>query len=191
MKKIIIGTIVATIIYFAFQSVMWMGGFHRNFYTYGAKQDTVMKVLSKNLPQEGMYMMPMADPNSPDFKSQQEKLEKSMPGNPWAMVFYHPRMSTFSATYLLMGILYSLVAALIASLVLYYGKFPGFWSRFFVSMAFSVFTLSQGVLNNMNWWSFPWSFVKPQVIDLILGWGIASIWLAWFVKRKAGDIMSA
>ncbi|HSN49926.1 MAG TPA: hypothetical protein VLR52_01760, partial [Bacteroidales bacterium] len=81
MKKIIIGTLVGTIIYFAFQTVMWMGGFHRNFYTYAAKQDTVLKMLSANLPEEGMYMMPMADPNSPDFKAQQEQREKVMIGN--------------------------------------------------------------------------------------------------------------
>jgi hypothetical protein len=186
MKKIIIGSVTGAIIYFAFQSVMWMGGFHRDFYTYAASQDTVLKVLSANLPQEGMYMMPMADPKSPDFKSRQEKMEKMMPGNPWAMVFYHPRMKDFSAGYLLIGILYALVAAFIASVVLYCGRFPGFWSRFFVSMAFAVFALAQGVLDDMNWWSFPWGFIKPQVMDLILGWGLVSVWLAWLVKRKEG-----
>lgn len=188
MKKIIIGTLVGTVIYFGFQAVMWMGGFHRDFYTYAAKQDTVLNILTRNLPGEGLYMMPMADPKNPDFKSHQEKLEKTMVGNPWAMVFYHPKMSDFSASYLLMGILYTLIAALITTIVLYYGKFPGFWSRFFVSMAFALFALSQGVLNNMNWWSFPWSFVKPQVIDLVIGWGLCSVWFAWFVKMKKAPV---
>jgi hypothetical protein len=184
MKKIIIGTLVGTVIYFVFQTIMWMGGFHKDFYTYAAKQDTVMKALSANLPSEGLYMMPMADPKSPDFKVQQEKLEKTMVGNPWAMVFYHPRMSAFSAFYLLKGIMHALIATLVVALVLWYSKFSGFWHRFFVSMAFAVFTLVMAVFSDMNWWSFPWSFVQTQVIDLVFGWGLCSVWLAWFVKLK-------
>lgn len=124
MKKMMIGAIVGTLIYFGFQSVMWMGGFHKDFYTYAEKQDSVLASLSANLPAEGLFMMPMSDPKSPDFKAKQEQLEKKMPGNPWAIV-----------------------------------------------------------LSNMNWWSFPWGFVKPQVFDLVIGWGLCSLWLAWFVKK--------
>jgi len=182
MKKTIIGALVGTLVYFGFQTVMWMGGFHMDFYTYAAKQDTVLASLTANLPAEGMYMMPMADSKSPDFKSRQQEIEKTMVGNPWAMVFYHPRMSESSASYLIMGLLYAFIAALVAAIVLYYGKIPGFCGRFCVSMAFALFALSQGVLNDMNWWSYPWSFVKPQVIDLTLGWGLCSVWLGWFVR---------
>jgi len=188
MKKIIIGTIVGTVIYFGFQAVMWMGGFHRDFYTYTSKQDTILNILSINLPVEGLYMMPMADPKSPDFKSSQEKLEKTMVGNPWAMIFFHPKMDDFSFSYLLMGILYTFFAVLIASIVLYYSKLNGFWPRFLLSMAFAVFALSQGVLNEMNWWSYPWSFVKAQVHDLTFGWGLCSVWLALFVKTKTATV---
>jgi len=185
MKKIIIGGLVGAIIYFAFQATMWMGGCHRDFYTYAANQDTILKTLSANLPAEGLYMMPMADPKSPDFKAQQEAREKTMPGNPWAMVFYHPKMDDFSVTYMLTGVLYSVLASLIVAIILYFGSFPLFWQRFLVSMAFAAFALSQGVLDDMNWWSFPWSFIKTQVTDLVFGWGLCSVWLAWFVKKKA------
>jgi hypothetical protein len=184
MKKMIIGALVGTLIYFGFQTVMWMGGFHKDFYTYTPEQDTILSNLSANLPSEGLYMMPMSDPNSPDFKAKQKQLEEKMPGNPWAMVFYHPKMEEFSARSLIMGIVYAFIGAFIAAFVIYMGKFPCFWSRFTVSMLFAVFTLVQGVLSNMNWWSFPWGFVKPQVLDLIIGWGLTSVWLGWFVKKE-------
>ena len=184
MKKMIIGAIVGTLIYFGFQTLMWMGGFHKDFYKYATKQDTILSSLSANLPSEGLYMMPMADPQSPDFKSRQQELEKTMVGNPWAMVFYHPKMEEFSARTLIMGIVYSFIGAFIAAFVIYMGKFPCYWSRFTVSMLFAVFTLAQGVLSNMNWWSFPWGFTKHQVLDLVIGWGLCSVWLAWFVKNK-------
>ena len=129
MKKMIIGALVGTLIYFGFQTIMWMGGFHKDFYTYTTNQDTILSSLSANLPSEGLYMMPMADPQSPDFKSRQQELEKTMIGNPWAMVFYHPEMEEFSARTLIMGILYAFIGAFIAAFVIYMGKFPCFWMK--------------------------------------------------------------
>lgn len=185
MKRVIIGALVGTLIYFGFQTVLWMGGIHKHFYTYAAKQDTILSVLSQKLPAEGMYMMPMADNQSPDFEVRQKEVEKTMPGKPWAMVFYHPMMSEFSVSYLLMGLLYALLSAFIAAFIMYMGTFACFWSRFTVSMLFALFALFQGALCDMNWWDFPWSFTQPRVIDLTLGWGLTSVWLAWFVKKKA------
>jgi hypothetical protein len=185
MKRIIIGALVGTLIYFGFQALMWMGGFHKDFYTYTPNQDTIMATLAANLSADGLYMMPMADANSPDFKSKQSELEKKMPGNPWVMIFYHPKMADFSLAVLFMGLLYAFIAALVTAFVLYFGKFPGFWWRFSVALCFALFTLAQGVMNEMNWWSYPWNFVKPQVMDLVIGWGLCSVWLAWFVKPKA------
>lgn len=183
MKRIIIGTLVGTVIYFAYQSLMWEGGFHKDFYTYTPRQDTIMQCLSRNLTEDGLYMMPMTDAKSPEFKKNQEKLEKLTIGKPWVMLFYHRSMSEFIVSYLLIGLLYTFIACLLASIVLYTGNFGSFGGRFLIAMAFALFTLSQGVLNEMNWWSYPWSFVRTQVTDLILGWGICSVWLAWFVKK--------
>lgn len=184
MKRMIIGAIVGAIIYFGFQTLMWVGGFHSDFYSYAAKQDTLLSTLSTSLPAEGMYMMPMADNQSPDFKAQQERLEKTMIGNPWAMVFYHPKMEDFSARTMILGLAYALLGAFIAAFVMFMGKFPCFWSRFTVSMLFAVFALALGAMSTMNWWEFPWSFIKTQVLDLLIGWGLCSVWLAWFVKSR-------
>lgn len=184
MKKIIIGALVGAVIYFGFQTMMWVGGFHRHFYTYTPNQDTIMSTLSANLPAEGLYMMPMGDPQSPDFKAKQEEIEKTMVGNPWAMVFYHPKMNDFSPLFMIVGFVYTLLGTLMVAFVIYIGKFPCFWSRFTVSMLFAFFTLIMGVMVDMHWWEFPWSFIKPQVIDLLLGWGLCSVWLGWYVRRK-------
>jgi len=187
MKKIIIGTIIAALIYFIFQAIMWVGGIHRNFFTYTAKQDTIMQVLSGNLAQDGLYMMPMADPKSPDYKVRQQNLEKKMPGNPWAMIFYHPKMMDMSAGFMVMGFLYTLIAALVVTVVVYCGKYRTFCGRFLIAYIIAIFALCMGVLDNMNWWSYPWNFVQPQVMDLLIGWAIASLWIAWFVKRKPAE----
>jgi hypothetical protein len=182
MKKILVGTIVGTIIYFGWQMGMWMGGVHSDFYTYTPKQDTVMQFLSQNLGEDGLYFMPAVDPAAPDAKVQEEKMMKEREGKPWAMINFHKAM-TFDPGYMILGILYTLLACLIASWVIYNGQFSTLALRFLVGLSFGLFALFQGTLDDMNWWSYPWSFVKPEVIDLTVGWGLCSLWLAWYVKK--------
>lgn len=184
MKKVIIGTLVGTVIYFAFQAAMWMGGFHKDFYSYTPKQDTIMQFLGRNLTADGLYMMPMPDPNSPTFKQDQEKLEKTAIGKPWTMLFYHSSMSPEMVSYMLKGLMHVFIASLLVTLVLYTGNFGSFGGRFLVSMAFAAFALVIAVFSEMNWWGFPWNYVKSAVFDIVFGWGLCSVWLAWFVKKK-------
>ncbi|MCI0449698.1 MAG: hypothetical protein L0Y79_07930 [Chlorobi bacterium] len=185
MKKIIIGTIVAAVIYFLYQTAAWMGGLHGTPGTYTPKGGEILNYLSQSLGEEGLYMMPMVDPSQPNYKEEEQKLHEQNIGKPWAMVFYHKSMMGMEAGYILIGFLYSLIACLIASMIVYYGNFSSFGTRFLAAFSFGLFTLSQGVLDDMNWWSYPWSFVKAEVIDLTLGWAITSLWLAWFVKKKS------
>jgi len=182
MKKILINTVVATVIFFAWQSLMWMGGFNDGFSSYTPKQDALMESLNANLDKDGMYMLPSVDPNLPNAKEMEEKLMQERMGKPWAMINFHKSME-FTYSYMIIGLVYTLLACLIASMVVYHGQFLTFSSRFLVAFAFGLFTLTQGVLDDMNWWSYPWSFVKPEVMDLTLGWGLTSLWTAWYLRR--------
>lgn len=183
MRKVIIGTIVGAFIYFGYQTIMWLGGFHNDFTSYTPRQQQIMGYLSQNIVADGLYMMPYVDPDLPDQKKAHQKVQDQNVGKPWAMVFYHKSMSGMEPGVIIKGLIYTLIACFIASLVLYYGSYQSFWARFGIAMAFAIFALMQGVFDNMNWWSFPWSFVKTKVVDLTIGWGICSLWLAFFVRR--------
>lgn len=188
MKKVIIGTIVGAFIYFGYQAMMWLGGFHNDFTSYTPRQHQIMGYLSQNIISDGLYMMPYADPDVPDQKKERQTVHNENVGRPWAMIFYHNSMPGMAAGVIVKGLFYTLIACFIASLVLYYGGYSSFWARFGIAMAFAIFALMQGVFDNMTWWSFPWSFVKTKVIDLTLGWGICSIWLAMYVRRRVASV---
>jgi len=183
MKKILIGTLVGGIIYFMMQSLMWMSGIHNDFSSYTKNHEAILNCLNQNLTEDGLYMMPTVDPASPTAEEDSEKLHKEMEGKPWAFVFYHKSMDGGMTKMMLTGLLWSLIAALIASFVLFHGGFETFYTRFLVSMSFALFCLSQGVLDDMNWWAYPWNFVKAEVIDIVVGWGVCSVWLAWYLKK--------
>jgi hypothetical protein len=184
MKKAIIGAVVGAIIYFVFETVMWMGGFHNDFSMYSPNQAAIMQNLNANLSQDGAYMMPSVDPAAPDAEAQNEKIMTEGVGKPWVMVFYHTKMKGMEPGFMVTGFLYMLLACFIVAFILHSGTFNTFGKRFTVSMGFSLFALLQCTFAQMNWWEFPWHFVKSTVIDLIFGWGIVSVWLASYVKVK-------
>ncbi|MCF6130705.1 hypothetical protein [Flavobacterium wongokense] len=184
MKKVILGGFIGALIFFVYQTITWMGGFHNDFSKYTPNQAPIMQALNSNLSENGAYMMPSADLNAPDAEAQNEKLMKEGMGKPWAMVFYHTQMTGMDPSYMLKGFLYSLLACLLVAFVIFSGGFNSFGKRFGVSMAFSLFALLECTLTEMNWWDFPWHYVKSTVFDMILGWAIVSLWFAWYVKEK-------
>lgn len=184
MKRIVIGTLVAAVIYFVYQSAAWMGGLHGEISSFTPKQAELIQYLNQNLGVEGLYMIPSVDPNHPDKQNEHQRLMEASVGKPWAMIFYHKSMSPMDPMYIIWGFIYSLIGCLIAALILNAGKFESFGVRFLVVFALGLFAISQGVMDDMNWWSYPWSFVKAQVIDLTLGWGLASVWLGWYLKKN-------
>lgn len=187
MKKVIIGAFVGAIIFFVYETAVWMGGFHSDFSTYSPNQAPIMQTLSEQLHENGAYMMPSVDPTSPNARQLEEKLMTESVGKPWAMVFYHTKMIGMEASYMIKGFLYTLLACLITMLVLYSGRFNTFGKRFAVAMSFSLFALLQCTLAQMNWWDFPWNFIKATVFDLIFGWALCALWFAWYLKEKTID----
>lgn len=183
MKKILIGSLVGAIILFVFQAAMWMSGMNNDFSSYTTNQAAIMENLNSNLDADGLYMMPMNDPAVKQTHEQEEKYMQENVGKPWAMVFYHQSMHGMDPMYMVRGFFHSLIAVLMVTLVLSAGGWVQFGTRFIVCMAFGVFTIALAPMNSMNWWDMPFSFVKPQIMDLTLGWALVSLWLASYVKK--------
>jgi len=185
MKRILIGTLVGAIIFFGFQSAMWMGGFHDDIFNYSPKQDSLLQDMAGKGLTDGVYAIPFPDPNAKDKVKAREEFMKNSAGKPWAMVFYHSSMHGDEAGNILRGAMHAFLASLLVALILYNGRYASFLSRFMVSMAIAILALCLCTFSDMNWWGYPWSFVKPQVMDLSIGWGLCSLWLAYYVKNGA------
>jgi hypothetical protein len=185
MLKIIIGALVATVLYFGFQSAMWMGGVHDGFASYTPKQDSLLAEIGNTVGEEGLYFLPGWDPNKKPTDEEKKAEMKKRVGKPWAMVFYHKSMMDMEGSYLMKSVLYALISSLLVAMVLFYGAFLSFTSRFLVSISFAAFALFTAVFTGANWWEYPWGWVKTSLIDIAGGWILASIWLAWYVKRPA------
>lgn len=88
MKKIIIGSLIGSILLFGWQSLSWTTlHVHDDAYQYTSSQETLLTTIKNNLPNEGQYILPSIPPNS--SSDAMDSLGRKMNGNPWAIISYH------------------------------------------------------------------------------------------------------
>lgn len=184
MKNLIIGSLVAAIILFVFQALSWMAlPIHDNALKYSPNQDAILSALNANLTEGGLY----AIPNVPPGTSQEEQaaFDQSMVGKPWAIVNYNTAYPGMMASQFIYGFLLNFFAAFVIAYVISAcgDKFGTFGSKVMLVMGFALFLVLQGSLMMANWWATPWHYLSGEIIDHLIGWFLAGLWLAWYFSR--------
>jgi hypothetical protein len=102
------------------------------------------------------------------------------------MIFYHPEYKPFSASYLVNGIALMIISVFLVTLVLHLGSaaFVTYASRFLIVMAMAGFCITQSILDDWNWWSFPTHFIQTQIFDLVFSWALCGMFLAWYFRPQ-------
>ncbi len=183
MSKMLIGSLVAAAIAFIWQAMSWMAlGVHDNTLKYSANQDPILAAIAQNLTEEGVYAIPNVPPGT--SQADHEAFSNAMLGNPSALVHFTPSFHMNMGAQMPMGFLINLIAALIMAYVMTKTA-TTFGSRLMVGLGFAVFTVFQSSLMMANWWYTPMHYLSGEIIDTLMGWGLASVWLAWWFGRKA------
>ncbi len=190
MKKNIIALLGATVILFVYQALSWMVlPVHADFAKYTPTETEIMALVNSKLPENGVYMMPGTDPSKPQTMEEMKKHGEECVGKPYAMLFYNKSFPGMQPTMLLIGFLFNLVAVIIAISIVNMAVKAGASSgtRFLLVLSLSIFCIFQAILLNWNWFQFPWHFVKGEVIDSLVGWSLAGLFLSWYLgkSRKA------
>jgi hypothetical protein len=159
--------------------------FHSDTFKYTAAQEEIMTVLSGNL-EPGAYSMPGTNPSVEMTHKEMEKEQSKHVGKPWALVFYNKSFEGLTPGYMITGFLLNLLGAVVAVSLLNISNASARTSgtRFMMVLLLPLFAIVQAVLVNWNWWSFPWHFIKGEVFDLLIGWGLAGLFLSWHYGRK-------
>jgi hypothetical protein len=182
MAKVLIGAVVAAAIAFIWQAMSWMAlGVHDNTLKYSAQQDAILAAISQNLTDDGVYAIPNVPPGTSQ-QAQQEFMD-SMKGKPSSVVYFWKSTEMNMGRQMAMGFVLNLVAALIAAYVM--SKVGGtFGLRLMVGLGFAVFMVFQSSLMMANWWNTPMHYLSGEIIDHLVGWGLGSAFLAWWLGRK-------
>ena len=189
MKQFVIASVVGAILVFVFQALSWMVlPIHTDSMRYTPAQDSLLSMMSRHLPADGVYALPFLPPEKMEDPDEQQKFSASTAGKPWALVQYHQASTEMSGGMLGMGFLLDFLAvALVVCLLGLAGpRLTTFGGRFLAVMAFAGFTVLQSDLMSWNWWSTPGHFLKGEVLDHLLAWAVCGVWLGWYLGRKKG-----
>ena len=183
MTRVLISSLVGAIILFFFQAASWMVlDTHTDSFKYLPEQDEVMEVLNKHL-EEGYYYMPYFDVNTTS-QEEQQAFNEANTGKPWVMLQYHEKMEMSMAKNMGFGFLSCFFICLIISIVLVNVNADGFGVRMFFVLLLASLVVVGGPLYDANWFKTPGHFLSGQLIDIIVGYGLAGLWMAWWTGRK-------
>lgn len=183
MNKFLVGALVGSIILFGWQTISWTGaGIHDETFSYAPAQDSIINYLNQNLRVPGQYRIPNEVPGTPE--DQKERFWKNMEGRPWAIVTYHDYYKYDMLTPALRGYLISLACVLILCWNIIQFNRIKFWRIFLTALGYGMVSFLFISFNGHNWFGTPWSVMRGELIDAIVGWGCCGAWLGLWYKKK-------
>lgn len=189
MIRPVIAIVVGTIIIYVYQAFSWMVlPVHNDTFKYSARQDTLLDQLDKHLEEPGAYRFPAADNHTEAAsKGDDHKKMNEVSGEhqgPYAQVFYVARGFEMNPVKFAVGFLSQLFSVFFVVLVLsaVRDRLTTFFQRLWLVMLLAGLIILQGPVANLNWMDFPWHYVKGTILDILIGWFLAGVWLAYFIK---------
>lgn len=180
MKNLLIAAAVGSVIIFMWQFLSWAPlGIHESQMAHTDKQDAVLQALADTGLEEGAYFLPRLPASASNDEMQ--AFNDEMTGKPWARVHYHKSFSSSMGLNMFRGWLISFVSVFLLSWVL--SKMAG------LSMQTAIITaLSVGLIGWMTvtYQESIWFETNslPQLLDVVVQWGLTGAWLGWFLPSR-------
>jgi Flp pilus assembly protein TadB len=178
MKKMLIGALVGAIILFIWQFLSWsITGIHESQMQYTENQDAIMEVLSENL-QEGSYFLPTV-PKDASPEDSKAFMDEQI-GKPWATVSYYEAYTNNMGMNMFRGFAVDFLAALLLCWILL--QFANLTFSKTVLASLAVGFIGYFTVNYLNSIWFEGNTL-PDLIDVIVSWGVTGVWLGWWLNR--------
>jgi len=182
MKKWFIGSFVGAVLIFLWQFLSWtVFQLHESEAKYTPSQDSVLSYLSRTFNTSGTYMLPTVPPGAP--QEAMEELAKSMDGKPWATLTYRTSYTNDMIRPMIRGFLVDLVLVCCLIYLLTGVGTPAGVRIFASSIAIGLLTFLWGPYTAHNWFQTPTPELQGHLIDSLVAWGLAGVWLGWWLNR--------
>jgi len=189
-KQLALGSILGAIVLFVWSAIAWMlipwpGEPLRSFTT----EEAVAQAITANAPRSGNYLLPNMPKRTPGMTDQQyaaatKAMEEKMARGP--IVFAAVRLEPFGsmAKPLVINFLTQFIVALLATFLLLQTCGLSYQGRVVFVAAIGVIIFVGGHVDEWNWWSFSNAYMLMQFGALVIGWFLASLVIAKFVRGK-------
>lgn len=178
MKKTIIASVVGGLILFFWQFLSWtILDTHRPMQNYTPKQQEILDFLGQNL-EEGNYYLPTL-PQGASMEENEKFMKESM-GKPWAEIRYHKAMNTNMSLNMIRGFLVDILVVFLFCSYLLKSSLD-FKRTLLSALMFGFVSYLITDYTRQIWFE---TNTIPDLIDVIVGWGIVGVWLGWWLQRK-------
>lgn len=188
MKKTIIGSLVGAIIIFLWQFLSFAAvNLHKPAQQYTDKQDAIMSFLNGQGLQEGGYFMPGLPETA--TRSEMEAAMKATDGKPWARIEYHNKAENNTNAMIMnmvRGLLVNIVMVFLFCWVVGKMSNPSFGTILGGALAVGIISFLNQPYTLFIWYK---SFdIWATFLDAVVMWGLAGIWLAWWLRRGKPEL---
>ncbi len=181
MKKMIIGGLVGGLILFLWQFLSWSGlNIHRSQTQYTPVQNEVLECLQANNLPEGSFFLPNVPENT--SSEDHQKAMESFIGNPWATITYHHSMEANMAMNMFRGYIVDFLSVFLLCFILLGNPALDFKKVMITTVGVGLISYMTMPYLESIW--FQGNSI-PDLIDALVQWSVAGLFLAWYLPRKA------
>jgi len=191
IKQLTLGTALGAIVLFlwsfiAWTFIPWPGDPIRSF----TNDDAVIAAMKANVLRSGVYLLPNEVKRTPGMtdeqykKAEQDAMNRMTQG---PMIFASVRLEPMGSIpkYFVLGFLTDLFVALLATILLLQTTKLSYGARVAFVVGLGAIIFAGGHLDEWNWWSFSNAYIAMQLSVLLIGWFLAGLVIAIFVRGKS------
>jgi len=180
MKKSIIGGLIGGLILFIWQFLSWGPlNVHRSQMDYTPQQDQILKALADLDLKEGEYFLP----NVPDGATAEQNadLQTRMVNKPYATIFYGKSATHSMGMNLFRGFIINFLSVFLLCYLLLANP----------NLDFKIVLISSLIVGLISYMTIPYlesiwfkTNSLPDLMDAVVQWGLAGLFLGWFLPNK-------
>lgn len=185
MKNLLLTTLLGALALFLWNAISWMGLQLHNRAFQNLPSTAATTEFVQQLDGAGVYHYP-GIPEDGDFS---KTVELSANGPVISLMIAHPSgRAAFSGSRFLMSFLYNLISVGIVLFLLSQTVKTQFWSKWGFVTLFGVFAAICVELPLANWYGINATYVIPNLIDYLVGWGIVGLIAAKMITLETVQV---
>ncbi len=152
-------------------------------------EDAVIAGLRQNIAEPGFYIFPSGGMMTPGMSSDQRKeamtkMQEMYRRGPHGLLIFDPRgAEVMTARQLVSQLGFDILVMLVGAwLLAHVGVSSGYGARVLFITALGFMPTLAGGLSEWNWYGFPASYTLAQLVIYVVGFGLAGLLMAKFVK---------
>lgn len=185
--RVLLGSLLATIVLMVWGFICWgLLSDQLGIVSRVADEPALMNVLDQALPESGVYFFPVDGWDSADQAIKGEWTRRHTEG-PMGMIFLNNPGVAPSPLVFLKGFLHYFVSTLLAAGILLFAQraVPRYGQRVTLVVLIALFAVVLVALSPSIWWYHPWSYSLYLAVTTVIGWFLAGLVLAYFVKPES------